>query len=59
MVWCAQALISVDDSLRRYAASMHDSLAERVEDKWHSEPHHADIILGVFACCVPCDAANV
>jgi len=41
---CAQALISDDDSLRRCAASVHDSLS--VRGKSSTGPHHADITLG-------------
>ena len=42
----AQTLISDNDSLRRYAASVHDSLSVRGKSSFlHTEPHHADITL--------------
>ena len=44
MDWCMQALISDDDSLRRYAASVLDSFS--VRGKSGTEPQHADITLG-------------
>jgi len=56
MVKCSQALFSVDGSLRRYAASAHDSLDKKIANKWLvrgkssfllTEPHHADIVSGL------------
>jgi len=52
---CAQLLIPDDNSLRRYATSVHDSLTKKVENGCrvrskssflHTEPHHDDIMLG-------------
>ena len=43
---CALVLISDDDSLHRYAISVHDSLTVRGKSSFlHTEPHHDDIML--------------